>query len=513
MSDSAGLILKNANILTLDRRQPWAQALAASEGRIGQIGLSRDIQGLKTKNTRIIDCQGKTLVPGFNDAHCHFFTALRKLFSLDLNPAAVHSIADIQSSIKRKTQYVPKGTWISGTDYNEFYLAEKRHPNRADLDAAAPDHPVILSHRSLHACVLNSRAMQIVGINNESEEPPGGIIDRFLENGQPNGILFEMLPWVQRRIQSPLSKEECLWGVVELNKNNLGVGITSFTDATLTNNVAQFETFSELIDQGLIQSRVNLMLGADQLPQVLERPEMDLSSLKTGCLKIVISQATGEMQPDQHELNRLVLESNRNKFQVAIHAVEKYSVEAAVTALEYAQTRLAAKDWRNRIEHCSECPPQLAARIARLKAVVVTQPSFLFYQGERYLQQVPSETQPLLYPFKSLSDAGVVLAGSSDSPVAPNNPVMGIYSAATRKAESGQILSQGQRLTALQALEMYTIGSAYACFEESEKGSLAAGKLADIVMLSHDPLTCPPDEIKNIRVEMTVLGGKVVWQR
>ena len=332
MSDKPGLILENANILTCDRHRPRAQALAVFEGRIAQIGSNLDFQGFKVKNTRIIDCQGKTLVPGFNDAHCHFFSALRKLFSLDLNPAAVHSIADIQWAIKRKTQYIPEGTWISGTDYNEFYLAEKRHPNRKDLDAAAHDHPVIISHRSLHACVLNSRAMQLVGINNESEEPPGGIIDRFLESGEPNGILFEMLPWVQRRIQSPLSRVEYHWGVAELNKTNLSAGITSFTDATVTNNIAQFETFSELIDQGLIQSRVNLILGADQLPQVLKRREIPTPGpayLKTGCLKIVISQATGEMQPDQNELNRLVLESNRNNFQVAIHAVEKNSIEAA----------------------------------------------------------------------------------------------------------------------------------------------------------------------------------------
>jgi predicted amidohydrolase YtcJ len=516
MSDIAGLILENANILTCDDRQPRAQALSAFEGRIGQVGLNRDIQSLKTKNTRIIDCQGKTLVPGFNDAHCHFFSALRQLFSLDLNPVAVHSIADIQSAIRRKIQYVPSGTWISGADYNEFYLEEKRHPNRADLDIAAPDHPVILTHRSMHACVLNSLAMQIVGINNESEEPPGGIIDRDLKSGEPNGILFEMLPWVQKRIQSPLSSQEYYWGIAELNKRNLEVGITSFCDATLTNNVAQFETFSELIDKGLIQSRVNLMLGADQLPQALTSPDLATSnptSLNTGILKIVISQATGQMQPDQNELNHLVLESNRNDFQVAIHAVEKNSVEAAVTALEQAQRHLALKDWRNRIEHCSECPPELVTRIARLKAVVVTQPAFLFYQGDRYLHQVPSETQPFLYPFKSLSDAGVVLAGSSDSPVVSNNPLMGIYSAAARRAESGQILASEQRLTAQRALEMYTLGSAYAGFEENEKGSLAVGKLADIVMLSDNPLTCPLEAIKNIRVEMTILGGKVVWER
>ena len=243
MKAAADLILKNANILTCDPRLPRAGALAVLGERILAVGTTSEITALSSSETRVIDGRGKTIVPGFNDAHCHFFSGLRKMMSLDLSPQAVNSISDIQAALRRKVHYVPKGTWISGTDYNEFYLAEKRHPTRLDLDVAAPDHPVILTHRSLHACILNSLAMQKIGIDNETPEPEGGLIERDLESGLPNGILYEMLPWVQKRIKSPLSAAEYEWGCRELDHLLLARGITSFTDATVTNDAAQIAAF------------------------------------------------------------------------------------------------------------------------------------------------------------------------------------------------------------------------------------------------------------------------------
>ena len=156
------------------------------------VGTDNEVDQVKGLETRIIDCRGKTLVAGFNDAHCHLYPMVRKLFSVDLSPGAVRSIKDIKEVIRRKVRSTPEGRWISGTDYNEFYLTERRHPTRWDLDEVALRHPVILTHRSLHAAVLNSLALEIVGINDKTEEPPGGIIDRDFDTGEPNGILYEM---------------------------------------------------------------------------------------------------------------------------------------------------------------------------------------------------------------------------------------------------------------------------------------------------------------------------------
>ncbi|HSW57494.1 MAG TPA: amidohydrolase [Dehalococcoidales bacterium] len=513
---SADLILENADIVTCNPLQPKAEALAIKGGYILRVGTQTQISALSTAGTRIINCQGATLVPGFNDAHYHYFATLRRQLSLDLSPATVRSIQDIQSAIRDKIPHLKPGSWITGTGYNEFYLTDKRHPNCRDLDAAAPENPVIIIHRSLHACVLNSTALRLVGISSESEEPPGGLIDRFLDSGEPNGLLFEMLDWVQTRIHSPLSSNEFLAGVEEVNRRNLEMGITSFTDATVTNDRKQYHSFYELVGSGKIKSRVNLMLGFEHMAEAIEihkEIKQGTRLIKTGCLKIVISNATGRMRPQQTELNRMVLEANQHGFQVAVHAVEKEAVEATATALEYARRNLRGIELRNRLEHCSECPQELAVRLSKLRAVVVTQPSFLYYQGERYLSEIDVQTQAYLYPFKSLIEAGVKVAGSSDSPVVSGHPLTGIHSAVNRLAESGQALLPSERLSPVTALEMFTVNAAFASFEETVKGTLFDGQLADMVLLSDNPLSCHPEKIKEIKVLKTLIGGKILWEQ
>jgi predicted amidohydrolase YtcJ len=520
-------ILYNADILTCAADKPQAQAILLQGNRILLTGSNSEILALSDVQTSQFDCQGKTLIPGFIDAHCHFFSGLRKLFSLDLSPATVKSITDIQDILRRKVRYVPRDTWISGTDYNEFYLAEKRHPTRADLDMAAPDHPVMITHRSLHACVLNSLALQKVGINNETEEPQGGIIDRDLDSGAPNGILYEMLPFIQQRIHSPLSKEEYSWGVSELNRQYLSAGITSYTDATVTNDLSQLQVFKELKQKNLIHSRVDVMLGeaglSDYLSAGLKPPTLtgrdpvavqgETLFVNTGSLKIVISRATGQILPQQDDLNRMVLAAAQAGFQVAIHAVEEDSVEASIIALENANKLLSKNNLRHRIEHCSECSPQLIQRLRNAGAVIVSQPPFLYYHTDRYLRELDLTTQSYLYPFHSWLDAGIIVGGSSDSPVVPNSPIVGMYGAVSRSSEAGEIVTPDEKITRQQALALYTSQAAYAGFAEHEKGTLSPGKLADVVMLSNNPLTCPVEELKNLHIEKTIIGGQVVYEK
>jgi predicted amidohydrolase YtcJ len=511
----ASLLLENANVITCDPGKPRAEAVAVKDDLILAVG-GQELKQLKGPTTRMIDCGGKTLLPGFNDAHCHIFSLVRKLFSLDLGPAKVHSIEDIKESIHRKARFIAEGTWISGTDYNEFYLAEKRHPTRLDLDEVSPHHPVILSHRSLHACVLNSLALRLAGITNEKEAPREGIIERDLETGEPNGILYEMLGYIREKIIPPNSEAELDWGVAQASQQYLSLGITSLGEATVTNDLQQWNTYRRLRGSGKIKSRLYMMTGSKGLKQFQERGWKtgygDIC-LRLGGLKIILSEASGHLWPSQEELNQMVSDASRAGFQVAIHAVEGTAVEAAITALEYAQKRSPQVNRRHRIEHCSECPPELRKRLGKLKAVIVSQPPFVYYSGERYLSQVSAEKQPSLYPFNSLMNAGLVVAGSSDSPVVPNNPLMGIYAAIARRAESGQKVMAAEAVSAEQALDMYTLNAAYATFEEELKGSLSPGKVADMVMLSADPLLPPPESVQKISVEMTLVGGEVVWEK
>ena len=509
----ADLILKNANVITLDPRQPTAELVAIKGGKIWLVAENEELEQAKGAKTRVIDCQGKTVVPGFNDAHCHIFSFIRNLLSLDLSPSSVSSIAEIKAAIRQRVQNTSPGKWLNADGYNEFYLAEKRHPNRWDIDEVAPKHPVILAHRSLHACVLNSLALSLAGITIETPDPVGGLIDRDLNTGEPTGLLFEMLGYIREKVAPPLTEEELAEGMTLASQHYLAYGITSLQEATVTNGLSEWQIFHQFKDK--LKSRVYMMFGIDALSQFQEvglAMGAGDSQLRLGGVKVMLHEATGQLQPSPAELNEQALSVHRAGFQLAIHAVEPSTVEAAIAALEYAHSHSPQAGRRHRIEHCSVCPPQLLERLSKLRAVVVTQPPFIYYSGERYLATVPANQLPWLYRIKSFLDSGLVVAGSSDSPVVPDNPLVGIYAAVTRKAESGQQLLPQECILAEQALALYTINAAYASFEEGVKGSITPGKLADIVVLSNDPTRLPPEQIKDIRVEMTIIGGKVVWE-
>jgi len=512
---AADLIINNANVLTMNPSCPTAELVAIKGNRILLVAGSEELEQVGGAKSRIIDCQGKTVVPGFNDAHCHVFSFIRKLRSLDLSPSSVRSIVDIKATIRRRVQSIPPGRWLAGTDYNEFYLAEKRHPNRWDIDEAAPQHPVVLAHRSLHACVLNSRALSLAGITRETPEPPGAIIDRDFDSGEPSGLLFEMLGYIREKVLPPLSGEELAEGIALANRHYLSVGITSLQEASATNDWARWQTLQRFKESGKLESRVSMMFGLDVLSQ-FQQAGLALGSgdsqLRLGGVKMILNEATGQLQPPPDELNRQALSAHHAGFQLAIHCIEPSTVEAAIAALEYIGSQSPLAGRRHRLEHCSECPPRLLERLAEVEAMVVTQPPFLYYSGERYLATLPPNRQRWLYRIKSLLDGGLVVAASSDSPVASDNPLVGIYAAVTRRAESGQELLLQEAISAQQALAMYTTNAAYASFEEGVKGSIAEGKLADMVVLSADPTTSPPEQIKDIQVEMTIIDGKVVWE-
>jgi len=508
----ADLVLKNANVITMDHTRPTAGLVAIKGSRILLVAGSEALGEVRGTKTKVIDCQGKTVVPGFNDAHCHIFSFLRRLRSLDLSPSSVKSIAEIKAAIRRRAQSLPLGSWLAGSDYNEFYLAEKRHPNRRDLDEAAPHHPVVLTHRSLHACVLNSLALSLAGISRETPEPAGALIERD-ETGEPSGLLFEMVGYIRERVLPPLSEGELAEAVASANEHYLSMGITSVQDASATNDFTRWQVIKGFIESGALKSRVFMMFGISALSQF---QQMGLafgsgdSYLRLGGVKLMLSETTA--QPPPLELDQQAFIAHQAGFQLAIHCIEPSTVEAAIAILEYISRQLPIAGQRHRLEHCSECPPHLLKRLIRLKAMVVTQPPFLYYSGERYLATIPPTQLRWLYRIKSLLDGGLVVAASSDCPVVPDNPLLGIYAAVTRRAQSGQELSPEERVSAKQALAMYTINAAYASFEEDIKGSITPGKLADMVVLGDDPLKSPPEQLKDIRVEMAIIDGRVVWE-
>ena len=515
LSLTADLLLHNARVITLDQSRPKAAMVVIKGNRILRVGREEDVESFKGVKTRVIDCQGKTIVPGFNDAHCHPIGLAASLLSVDCTPSSVRSIAELQAKIRQRAEQTPKGKWIRATGYDEFYLAEKRHPNRWDLDKAATHHPVKLSHRSGHACVLNSLALKLLGISGETPEPPGGIIERDLETGEPNGLLFEMDPCVEKSLP-PLSEEELERGIELANEEFLSYGITSLQDATWSDGLKRWQILRGFKEREKLAPRVSMMIGADELWEFEERglsTGSGDSQLRLGGVKVVLHITTGCLNPPQEELNQLVQKAHQAGFQLALHAVEENTVEAAITALECALCQVPKPDHRHRLEHCSVCPPHLAQRLKDMRAIVVTQPSFIYYSGERYLATVSLNDLDWLYAIGSLLASGVKVAASSDAPVVPSNPLVGIYAAVTRATETGQTLLPQEGISRLEALKMYTLEAAYASFEEGVKGCLTPGRLADLAVLSDDPTKVPPEEIKEIEVVMTIVDGKVVWQK
>ncbi len=512
----ADFVFKNARVITMNPEQPVAELVAVKSNRIMLVADRDNLESVCGADTRIIDCQSKTIVPGFIDAHCHIFSLLRKLLSIDLSPSSAGSIEDIKAVIKEKALNTPAGEWIIGSDYNEFYLAEKRHPTRFDIDEVSPKHPVVLCHRSLHACVLNSRALSLAGINRETPEPPGALFERDLTTGELTGLLYEMLSYIRSAVMPPIMDSEFNHGVILVNRHFLSRGITSIQDATVVNDYRRWQVYKRLTDNDSLKSRLYFMPGIDNISQFREAGMLfgdGDNKLRLGGVKIMLTESSGALNPGQTELNRQALDIARSGFQLAIHAEEQSTVKAAITALEHVKNNsIALLDRRHRIEHCSECPPDLMEKLKVLKPVIVTQPSFFYYSGERYLATMSAESVQWLFRIGSWFKNGLVVAGSSDSPVVPVDPVYGLYAAVTRKTQSEQQITPEECISINQALAMYTRNAAYTSFEEDIKGSIMPGKLADMVLLSDDPTTVPQESIKDIKVETTIIDGKIVWE-
>jgi predicted amidohydrolase YtcJ len=498
----------------MDPAMPRAKAIAVRDGIIVEVAPADRLAFCANAGATRIDCEGRTVLPGFIDAHCHIASYAESLVTLDLSRQGdVASVSDVQDRIYAFARNMPPGTWIRGKRYNEFHLAQKRHPNRGELDVVTPFHPVKLTHRSGHAHVLNSLALKRVGITAETGDPPGGLIDRDLVTGEPTGLLFGMAGYLSGRIP-PVDGSDLERGLALASERLLSFGVTSVQDGSSHNGVRQWERFVEWDLRGIFKPRVTMMRGSDAFATMKDgRWRTDTSSdrVRIGGVKIVVDEVTGSMSPNQKELNVLVGAIHEAGQQVVIHAVEERTIEAACNAIEQTLRKATGTDHRHRIEHCSVCPPALLQRIHDLGITVVTQPPFIYFSGDRYLETVPEEQQGHLYPTGAMVRKGIAVAGSSDCPVADPDPLVGIYAAVTRRTEGGRELLPQEAVRPSEAIQMYTMAAASAACEETVKGSISSGKVADFVVLSDDPLTFDPERMREITPWMTILAGEIAW--
>ena len=509
IANRADLVLLNANVIALDAAHHHANTIVLSGGRIDWVGDSDRLPSSMRASANVIDCGGQTLIPGFIDAHCHLLAYAAGLLAVDCSPASVSDIDDIISRIRRCADNTPRSEWIRSTGYSEFDLREKRHPTRWELDRAAPYNPVRLNHRSGHACVLNSFALERVGIDIATEEPPGGTIARDLTTAEPNGLLLDMDEWLDARIP-PMSERELRDGVAQANQQFLSQGITSIADATVSNTPDRWNLLRRLKCDGLITPSLTVMPGAANLDEFADEGlhfGYDDGVAAIGHAKIILTSTSGGLHPSPDELRHRIDTAHRHGFPVAIHAIEAEAVLAASTAL--MESRIPGL--RDRIEHASECPPEAMVALLRAKPVVVSQPSFVRDSGRRYISEFGEDAR-WLYRFRALAESGIVLAASSDAPVSAPSPLMSMHAAITREADSGAALNASESVTAMQALDMHTGKAAYAIYREDEAGTIAPGKRADLVLLDADPTRIVAERLLDVRATMTIIGGESVWQ-
>ncbi|HWQ28067.1 MAG TPA: amidohydrolase family protein, partial [Dehalococcoidia bacterium] len=318
------MLFVNARVVTFDPACPRAGAVRVHEGRVVAAGDLAPEAGEPA-----FDCKGLLLVPAFVDAHLHLLATAAALRSVDCTPAKVRSIGELQAAIWTRARATPKGQWIRAYGYDESRLAERRHPTRRDLDLATRDHPVRLIHRSGHACVLNSLALELAGIRIDTEEPPGGVIDRDLETGEPSGLLIEMNDVVER-VVPPLSFDELASAVRELCARLVREGVAAVADATHTNGEDAWRLLEELEAAGALSIPVTVFEAADRPGELPERSPG--GRLRRGAVKFIIRE-TGTLWPDAASLRDRVVEAHLRGRQVAVHAIEAPAVKAAVEAI------------------------------------------------------------------------------------------------------------------------------------------------------------------------------------
>ena len=508
---TADLLLYGGRILTLDPVQPAVEAVATASGQILAIGKEADLHSLVSSRTQTISCVGRTVLPGFIDPHLHLFSWASRFFGVDLS--AARSLVEVQIQLARHLPLLSPDAWLRGYGYDEFFLAEKRHPTRHELDVVSTDHPIILRHRTGHAAVLNSSGLRQAKLDRFSVIPAGAIIDRELATGEPTGLLYEAEKYL-RAVIPPLSTPEFTTGVQRANEELLRQGVTSFHDAGAGNTLEDFFLFQRLSTNGILKPRAMVMIGTDGFPQVREAQLLPFSGsdrVRLGSIKIMIHEGRGEIYPPPKELRDMVWQAHRQGFQVALHAVEEGAVAAALDAIAQARQRQLRQNHRHRIEHCALYPPPFIEQLRDTGSQVVTQPGFLYFYGEKYAAEVAPELHDWLYRTKSLMAQGIHVAGSSDCPIAPLSPLVGIQAAMTRKTRTGISLNPCDTLTLDEALGLFTRAGAWTGFEEQQKGRIMPGMLADLIVLDGDIATLPAEELAARKVVMTIIAGEIVW--
>jgi predicted amidohydrolase YtcJ len=531
---SADLIFTNGRVHIVDGSDHEAEALAIAGDRILQAGSNATVRALAGPSTRRIDLAGRSLLPGFIDAHCHYVWLGNAQAGIDCKAPGMNSIGAILEAVRERASRLPSGAWIRGSGYDQTKLAERRHPNRNDLDTAAPRNPVVLTRTCAHICAANSLALELAGIDDATPDPPAGRFDRY--EGRNLGVAYEQAQAPLLHASAP-SDEELVQALIAADRLYLNSGVTSVHDAGgLTGRALGLA--QEGVARGDLWTRLYAFtlvgLGSEVGLSYLEtgiRTGFGDDRLRIGAFKVVADGSSsgptaatrrpyasnpsdsGILYWRQSELNGMIGRAHRAGFQVTMHTLGDRAIEEGLDAIELALRECPRPDPRPRLEHCCICPPDLQARVCALGVTPAMQPAFFWEFGDGYLTNYGRERADVMFPVRSLMQDGVRVAGSSDAPVTDHRPLFGIEQSITRATANGEVCGADERVDLRSAIRMYTTNAAYAAFEDGFKGSLEPGKLADLVVLDADITRVPAQELRDLPVAMTVSGGRIVYER
>ncbi|WP_435582824.1 amidohydrolase [Amycolatopsis thermoflava] len=531
-------IITNARITTLDPARPRARSVGVLHGRIA--GFDEELDGV-TADARH-DLGGAPVVPGFNDAHLHFSMLGKEMTQLDLSAEAAPTLDALYRRVEEWAAGKPDGAWVIGNGYDQNKIGE--HPTRQVLDRIAGGRPVYLVHNSNHMAVANTEAFRRAGHPDPDvvTAPPGG--SAVFRDGVHTGLLQEQAMTLVSHVLKPVPQEELVAALEAASAWALRHGLTSVTEPGIGGRLighgpADARAFQTAYERGNLRTRVTAMPFIDAVHDLgrvddgLDGWGMDLGLrsgigdewFRLGPVKIVSDGSLigrtaamccdyrdspgnrGFLLAEAEALRENILRGHENGWQIATHAIGDHALDVVLGAYEEAQKRLPRPDARHRVEHVGVASDEQVARIVSAGVIPVPQGRFISALGDGFLAALGADRVERAYRMRSFVEAGVELPGSTDAPVVPGEPLISIHDMVNRRSASGAPIAPGEALTPAQALRAYTIGSAHAVHEETRKGALRRGNLADLTVLSDDLLQVAPDRIRELQIRATMVGG------
>lgn len=525
------LIVVNAKVHTVDPARPAAEALAVCGERIARVGTTAEIRLLGAAGTRVVDAQGRLVIPGFNDAHVHLLSGAEELVGIDLRPAK--SEAEFVERLREYAARSPKGRWILGGYWDHEAWPGKALPTRQLIDAATGGNPVFVQRLDGHMGVANSLALRLAGISRDTPTPEGGTIVHDA-SGEPTGLLKDNAMDLLTRSIPPDTLEQTIEKARAALRHAASLGVTTIQDITASGT--ELRAYQALRASGNLTARIYSIQnhGIEGLRAAGVTTGFGDDWLRIGGIKLFADGSMGSgtaaffeayaddpstrglLIQEPAQLEKAMFDADAAGFQLVVHAIGDRANAIVLDAVEKLIRERGTRDRRPRIEHAQVVRQADKARFRALSVIASIQPSHCIDDMRWAEKRIGRDRCRIAYNFKSFVDAGVRIAFGTDWYVEPLDPMLGLYAAVTRQFQDGAPAGgwfPGERITIEQAIEYYTLGSAYAEFAENRKGMLKEGRLADFVMLSRDILTAPPREILDTHAVMTVTGGRVVYER